>query len=154
MCVRIAPWVRVRSMVRYTPMPYADPAVQREYQKQWVAARRQVWIDTNGPCVKCGSRDDLEVDHVDPAKKVSHRIWSWSRKRREVELARCQVLCGLCHKDKTRRQRDDAVPHGVNRYKGRHGCRCSICRAANSADQAARRAAYGRQAPRVGASDC
>ena len=57
----------------------------------------------NGPCVKCGcwDLDQLEVDHIDPNTKVSHRVWSWSKERRENELAKCQVLCRACHLTKT-----------------------------------------------------
>jgi hypothetical protein len=39
----------------------------------------------------------MEVDHIDPALKVSHRVWSWSPPRRAAELAKCRVLCGVCH---------------------------------------------------------
>lgn len=82
-------------------MPYADPAVQREYQKRWIAVRRQEWLDKHGPCIDCGIRDDLQVDHSDAKTKVSHRIWSWSAERRETELAKCVVRCGPCHRGKS-----------------------------------------------------
>ncbi|MEM1416560.1 MAG: HNH endonuclease [Myxococcota bacterium] len=55
-------------------------------------------------CVKCGSVERLELDHIDPAQKVTHSIWSWSQARREAEIAKCQVLCRRCHKRKTRDQ--------------------------------------------------
>ena len=76
---------------------------------------RQQWIDENGPCRECGSFLDLEVDHIDPSTKdpllvgkrkgVQQNLWFWSRSRREVELAKCQVLCHWCHKAKTQRER-------------------------------------------------
>jgi len=82
-------------------MPYADPAVQREYQRQWAARRRaEYFIDKS--CVVCGSTDRLELDHVDPAMKVSHSIWSWSKGRRDAELAKCQILCKTHHQIKTK----------------------------------------------------
>lgn len=81
---------------------YADRQdYQREYQRGWVKSRRQKWIDANGPCKACGSSENLEVDHVDPIRKVSHRIWSWTAERREKELRKCQVLCRPCHRKKT-----------------------------------------------------
>jgi hypothetical protein len=51
----------------------------------------------------------LELDHVDPALKVSHRVWSWARERREAELAKCQVLCHDCHVAKTAEGNETAV---------------------------------------------
>lgn len=82
-------------------MPYADPVMQREYQRTWFASRRTEWIEKNGPCVDCGAWDDLEVDHADASTKVTHRVWSWSKERREAELAKCVVRCGPCHAQKT-----------------------------------------------------
>lgn len=63
--------------------------------------RRNEWLAANGPCVDCGNWDDLRVDHVVAADKVSHRIWSWSAARREAELAKCVVRCLPCHVAKT-----------------------------------------------------
>lgn len=73
---------------------------QRTYHREWVRARRAEFFDGKS-CVKCGSRKSLELDHIDPATKVSHKIWSWSAKRRAAEIAKCQVLCTDCHKVKT-----------------------------------------------------
>lgn len=96
-----------------------------------MAARRAKWLAENGPCVKCGSMEQLEVDHIDRTKKVDHKVWSWTEVRRLEELAKCQVLCRECHKKKT------AVDMGYHQYKhgtrtmyNHGGCRCSLCRAA------------------------
>lgn len=78
-------------------MPYRDSARQAAYQAAWLRRRREAWFATAGPCVRCGSTDDLELDHIDPTKKASHNVWSWRKERREAELAKCQVLCGVCH---------------------------------------------------------
>jgi hypothetical protein len=86
----------------YTPnMPYSDPDQQRKYQREWKDRRRQDWLAANGPCIDCGSRDDLEVDHVDAKTKIDHKVWSWSAERRLRELAKCVVRCEPCHKAKT-----------------------------------------------------
>jgi hypothetical protein len=82
-------------------MPYADATVQRNYQRRWIAERREAWIRKHGPCIDCGTWDDLQVDHVDASAKVSHRVWSWSITRREAELAKCVVRCHPCHVKKT-----------------------------------------------------
>ena len=82
-------------------MPYKDPSRQARYQREWAMSRRQRWIDANGPCKVCGSNESLEVDHIRPEEKVDHRIWTWTRLRRERELKKCQVLCRACHIEKT-----------------------------------------------------
>lgn len=86
--------------------PVAISAKRRAYLNAYQNARikrlREEWFAKNGPCVKCGSSKDLQVDHVDSTKKVTHRVWSWSKIRREAELAKCQVLCAECHRDKSR----------------------------------------------------
>lgn len=64
----------------------------------WIAQRRADWF-AGKSCLRCGT--DLQLDHIDSEQKVDHRIWSWSAERREVELAKCQVLCEPCHKWKT-----------------------------------------------------
>lgn len=82
-------------------MPYKDPERQAKAQREWCAKRRAKWLTENGPCVRCGRATDLQVDHRDPGKKISHRIWSWAPARLAAELAKCQVLCGVCHRGKT-----------------------------------------------------
>lgn len=77
-------------------MPISDPEKRREYHRNWMAARRAAFF-AGKSCAQCGNTEKLELDHVDPVLKVSHRIWSWSAHRREEELAKCQVLCERCH---------------------------------------------------------
>lgn len=109
----------------------------REYMRQWIAKRRADWIALNGPCAECGSSDSLQVDHVDPATKLSHRVWSWAAERREGELAKCQVLCEPCHVAKTR---EENVVHGTaSRWDA--GCECALCRTVGHERKLAGRAA-------------
>lgn len=76
---------------------------KRDYQKAWMQKRRQAWIDENGPCIDCGSFEDLEVDHVDATTKKFNPAQIWSRKAevRLAELAKCVVRCNSCHVVKT-----------------------------------------------------
>lgn len=80
----------------------ATPEEQREYQRNWRRRRRQAWLDANGPCVDCGSADNLEVDHRDYREKVTHNVWNWPKERRDIELAKCVVRCVTCHLIKTK----------------------------------------------------
>lgn len=88
-------------------MPYKDLNIQREYQNRWVQNRRLEWLKENGPCVDCGGIENLQVDHVDPTQKITHRIWSWSKERRDKELLKCLVRCKECHVEKGRRNGDN-----------------------------------------------
>jgi hypothetical protein len=87
-------------------MPMATPEAQREYQRKWILRRRADWVTENGPCAQCGSTEDLEVDHKDAATKSLplSKVWSmaYTNPVRIAELAKCQVLCGKCHKAKTK----------------------------------------------------
>jgi len=107
-------------------------AYLRTYQRQWLAERRAEWFREHGPCALCGSSDDLQLDHIDPQQKVSHNVWSWSEQRRTAELAKCQVLCALCHYAKTGAENSRPLPpHGTRNRYNRGRCRCDACRDAN-----------------------
>ncbi len=113
-------------------MPYKDKARRFAYQSGWVQKRRLKWLEENGPCAKCGASGNLEVDHLDPELKISHRIWSWSEKRREEELKKCQILCGSCHLKKTAEWRASRIRpeemHGTCTGYMKYKCRCEKCR--------------------------
>jgi 5-methylcytosine-specific restriction endonuclease McrA len=104
--------------------------------------RRAEWFRENGPCVGCGSDEDLQVDHRDRAQKVSSNFWTWSAERRAAELAKCQVLCEPCHKEKTRLELSTAEHGTAAMYK--RGCSCVACRTYN-AGGSPRRAAVRRK---------
>lgn len=103
---------------------------KREYQREWMRRRREDFF-ANKSCVRCGSTDRLELDHIDRATKVDHKIWSWSKARQEKELAKCQVLCYDCHKVKTKTE-FTITEHGTRAQYRNHGCKCAECRAHNT----------------------
>ncbi len=113
-------------------MPYADPARRRDYMREWVARRRAEWF-SGKCCTRCGATEDLELDHVDASTKISHRVWHWSRERREAELAKCQPLCRPCHAAKSLEEMPFKYQHGTRTMYQHHGCRCDECRAWQSA---------------------
>jgi hypothetical protein len=109
-------------------MPYKDKQKQNAYQVARMKRLREEWLAANGPC-KCGSCDQLEVDHIDPTTKVSHRIWSWSEKRRCEELKKCQVLW-KCHIEKSADEARQPLIHGTYSAYSWKLCRCDECREA------------------------
>jgi hypothetical protein len=61
-----------------------------------------------GKCVKCGCTEALEFDHIDPTTK-SFNISAGYHKPMEVleeELAKCQLLCVSCHREKTKKNQE------------------------------------------------
>jgi hypothetical protein len=111
-------------------MPLRNAARRKQYGRDWIRNRRDAWFRANGPCRKCGSWEDLELDHIDASQKVDHRLWSWSLARRTEELAKCQPLCHSCHESKTIEENRSQAQCGTRaRYKT--GCRCDACKRAN-----------------------
>lgn len=86
-----------------------------------------------GKCVRCGSVESLQVDHIDRTTKlfnVSTGIQNKSKKKLWEEVRKCQLLCKPCHSIKGIEVGDiKSAEHGsVGKYdKRRHGCRCEIC---------------------------
>jgi 5-methylcytosine-specific restriction endonuclease McrA len=58
---------------------------------EWVRLR-QIILDRDRVCVECGSTVDLELDHVKPLSLGG-----------DDSLDNLQLLCRVCHLDKTRR---------------------------------------------------
>jgi 5-methylcytosine-specific restriction endonuclease McrA len=91
---------------------------------RYKAIRIKAIIHLGGKCIKCGSTDLLEFDHIDPSNKKYNvsEIWSttgifWN------ELEKCQILCFSCHKEKTSLEN---IVHNRWRYEN-HKCRCLEC---------------------------
>lgn len=97
-----------------------------------------------GRCVKCGSEGKLEFDHVVPRSKaggftIGKKIASVAESKLMEEIARCQLLCGECHREKTLAdlnvKRAKGVHGSLTNYR-RYGCRCEPCRKAGNASNA------------------
>lgn len=113
-------------------MPMPTREAQNEYNRRWVAERRRKWFAENGPCVECGSWENLELDHINPLVKWKHSIWSLSEENRQRELDKCQVMCHACHAKKTKADRAPAFIHGLYSTYNYWKCRCTECRKANA----------------------
>ncbi len=121
-----AGWTPVSAPINNN-MPYKDKIKQNEFQLNRMRNFRIAWLTSNGLCVKCGSNERLEVDHIDPSTKVSHKVWSWSQEKRNIELAKCQVLCYNCHMAKSIAEKSRPITHGILQGYNR-GCRCVLCK--------------------------
>lgn len=107
----------------------------KEYFREYYAARKGEYIARlGGKCVKCGSTDKLQFDHIDPLTKEFPigKLMNVSKAKAEFELAKCQLLCVPCHQAKTisdGRQgggwNKGNITHGSSGYKQK--CRCDIC---------------------------
>ncbi len=106
----------------------------RKYQLERYRRRRQFALDKLGnECVECGSKEKLEIDHIDNSTKsfTIAKGWSLSEKRFISELDKCQLLCRSCHIEKTIFERGNKIA------KGNHGtistyryCKCNLCKKA------------------------
>lgn len=99
------------------------------YQRVCKKRRRDFFRDKF--CVDCGSTKRLELDHINPVKKISHNVWSWTEHRREAELAKCTVRCRYCHIERHAIEHRKFI-HGTTTMYFNHGCRCNPCRLAAS----------------------
>lgn len=106
----------------------ATPHTERVRRRR--RERRAEYLEGKS-CVRCGSTDDLQVDHIDPKMKTMHSsaIWLLSREKREAELAKCQVLCKPCHRAKTTAEQTRPTRHGTPSGYIYKRCRCDACRA-------------------------
>lgn len=97
-------------------MPYKDPEKQKlylhEYQKVYHQNRYSKCIQgmleyLGGECVQCGSKENLEFDHIDPKTKSFSITRKWNRRWEvlKLELDKCQLLCKDCHLTKTSTER-------------------------------------------------
>ena len=117
-------------------MPSSLPRVEynaymAEYMKKRIARRRAEAVKQfGGKCVKCGSTEDLEFDHLnhdpDPrGRRGRGTMWTFSEKRLQAELEKCQLLCHDCHLKKT--SEEISVPHGGG-LAGKRNCLCVPCK--------------------------
>ena len=119
-------------------MPYKDPKKKREYQLDRYHRLRKEWL-ADKVCAICGSINRLEIDHLISSTKVTHKVWSWSKERRDIELAKCQALCHICHQEKTKKFDLPQPSHGTGNMYSKYGCRCIECVSFKKADNAKRK---------------
>lgn len=123
------------SDVAFDPKVYMAPYMQKRRTER----RAFIFERLGGECANCGSKDRLEVDHIDPTIKK----WDVARAqfldgpldRILEEIAKCQLLCHDCHVAKSKKNRDFGGGHNKV-IDPQHGtavmytkkCKCSECR--------------------------
>jgi 5-methylcytosine-specific restriction endonuclease McrA len=103
-------------------MPLKDIVERNKYMNKYMTKRyhrrRLELIERlGGKCVRCGTPENLDLDHIDPKLKVIN--WKYlsglSKEKLESEIIKCQLLCKSCHIEKTVKER------GQEFAKGKHG---------------------------------
>lgn len=111
----------------------------RLYMKRRYVERRRIAVEfLGGKCAFCGSIKDLQIDHRDPSKKRYSMARALNLKVESMlgELRMCQLLCGICHRDKTLKDLGRKLAKGthgsISAYRYCGPPKCDLCRKANS----------------------
>lgn len=120
-------------------MPYADPEARREYMKRYhqthpdergsarriarrvgnqVANRLIIKEAKDVPCADCGERYPpyvMDFDHVRGYKLMNVSMMvqrGFSAAKMHEEIAKCEVVCANCHRQRTFERSPEAMPLG------------------------------------------
>jgi hypothetical protein len=110
----------------------------KNYQKTAYDSRMLIArVLLGGKCVNCSSISQLEIDHIDPRTKFRElsSLTLYSLDRFLEELEKCQLLCRVCHEEKTLREwgyDNKGVRHGSLIAYLNKRCRCTICKEGNN----------------------
>ena len=76
----------------------------REQKREYNKKKRAICLEyLGGKCVKCGTTERLEFDHIKRDTKkynIAPRV-TYNFNYLKEELDKCQLLCAPCHLDKT-----------------------------------------------------
>lgn len=71
----------------------------------------RVWLNAlkDHPCMDCSVTlppEAMDFDHVQKGKVVGiAQMWSWSRDKVLIEVAKCELVCCICHRIRTMQRR-------------------------------------------------
>jgi len=107
----------------------------KQYFREYYANRRAEYVQLlGGHCVVCGTKEELEFDHVEPVNKKFEiaKLMNYSKEVVLAELSKCQLLCRECHLEKTKRE--GSLTKGENRHgTGKlPNCLCALCKVARA----------------------
>lgn len=90
--------------------------------RRYHARRAEAIKILGGKCVECGTVEELEIDHINPATKEFPvgAMWGVARAKYLKEIQKCQLLCKTHHTVKT--TDEQAGEHG-----SRKRCKCVPC---------------------------
>ncbi len=75
------------------------------YKKRYYQALSESKEKLGGKCVKCGTTERLQFDHIYPKDKsfeITRKLLMNDREKFQEELDKCQLLCYNCHLEKTK----------------------------------------------------
>lgn len=103
-----------------------------DYMTKRYHERRAYWIDyLGGECVVCGTKENLEFDHIVSSEKeyeIARILSTHSEVKVQYEMAKCQLLCYEHHLEKSIRDGDiRTVDHGQG-LTGKKNCYCDLCK--------------------------
>lgn len=107
----------------------ADYMAKRYYRR-----REAALAALGGKCIKCGSTENLEFDHIDASTKsfdIGTAMASKAESVLQEELKKCQLLCRRHHTVKSIHDAGNKPwKHGT--LSGRRYCSCELCKKAKS----------------------
>jgi 5-methylcytosine-specific restriction endonuclease McrA len=89
----------------------------KKYSREYYHKRKKELLHLLGEkCVKCGSTEGLDFDHIDPNSREFKigKLLNYSKERVLQELSKCQLLCKKCHTNKSKKEGS----FNKNRLKG------------------------------------
>lgn len=118
----------------------------KDYMRERRVRRRLAMVELlGGVCVRCGTQENLEFNHIDPTQKTYDisKIQDGKWSVLVEELAKCELLCHDHHLEATLEQVADGLlkvgghnknlaplEHGTPRKYNEDKCRCGECRTA------------------------
>lgn len=128
---------------------------KRKYFRDYYNKRKAYYLNIlGGKCIKCGSTEDLQFDHIQPRerdrKNCITSLLKSSNEKILKELEKCQVLCKGCHLIKSTQEGSFINPwnkgkwsHGTSAAYMEQKCRCLECKKAYSTYKSLRRKERG-----------
>ena len=120
---------------RFFGMEHAKEKHREHAINRYHRRMQMVRIMLGGKCVRCGTTENLQFDHIDASTKtatVADLAASASKMRLLDEISKCQLLCQSCHTKKGQEIGDvGKATHGSGGMYKHHKCRCDICVTAN-----------------------
>lgn len=110
---------------KLVPRARNDYNVDAAYRR---SLRRDLVKRLGGKCNRCGSTENLHIDHAHRDQKRTSDFAYLEAFTLMAELKNCQLLCQTCHGIKGREHGDyRALQCGTYRKYIDKGCRCAAC---------------------------